>query len=87
MVMLIKRQDALKMSLTSEMKGRLERLAQLVGVPPATLASLAVGQYVVSLERSLGAAERMADAIGGQVGAEVKRQMGLFSKENVAKEP
>ena len=84
----LKRNESIRVTLVPEMKERLERLAQLLGLPPSTLAALAVGQYVTTQERSLGAAERIVDAIGeqlgGEMGEELKRQVGLFSKENQA---
>lgn len=84
----MKRNESIRVTLVPEMKERIERLAQLLGLPPSTLAALAVGQYVSAQERSLGAAERMVDAIGvqfgGEMGEELKKQMGLFSKENIS---
>lgn len=85
----IKRQNTLRAQISTEMSERLERLSNLLGLPPSTLAALAVGQWVASQERSLGATERMVDAIGAQFGdemaQELKHQIGLFTKENLNK--
>ena len=86
MAVAIKRSDALRVKVSPEMNDRINRLSALLGLPPSTLAALAVGQWVANQERALGAAERMVDAIGQQVcegfGEELKKQIGLFSKEN-----
>jgi hypothetical protein len=68
------------------MNERITRLSVILSLPPSTLAALAVGTWVANQERALGAAERMVDAIGQQfgdeMGNELKKQIGLFSKEN-----
>lgn len=84
----IKRSDSLRVKVSPGMKERIERLSHLLGVPPSTIAALAVGQYVANMERSIGAVDVMAqvmgDQVGGELGAEIKRQIGLFSKENLS---
>ena len=86
MALSIKRSDTLRVKVSSDMNERLDRLSNLLGLPPSTLAALAVGHWVANQERALGAAERMVDAIGNQLGegmaVELKQQIGLFSKEN-----
>jgi len=87
MAIAIKRSDTLRVKVSPDMNDRLDRLSNLLGLPPSTLAALAVGTWVANQERALGATERMVDAIGAQIGGEVgdelKKQIGLFSKENV----
>jgi len=86
MVTSIKRSDVLRVKVSTDMNERLDRLSQMLGLPPSTLAALAVGHWVANQERGLGVAEHMAEAIGNQLGEgmaeEIKKQMGLFSKEN-----
>ncbi len=85
----VKRQNPLRVKVSEEMNDRINRLSRLLGIPPSTLAAVAVGQWVASQERTLGAAERMVDAIGAQFGdemaQELKHQIGLFTKENLNK--
>ena len=87
MAIAIKRSDTLRVKVSADMNDRLDRLSNLLGLPPSTLAALAVGTWVANQERALGATERMVDAIGHQfgeeMGEELKKQIGLFSKENV----
>ena len=86
MVTTIKRSDVLRVKVSPDMNERITRLSGLLGLPPSTLAALAVGHWVANQERALGATDRMVDAIGqslgDEIGAEVMKQVGLFSKEN-----
>lgn len=86
MVTTIKRSDVLRVKVSADMNERITRLSVLLGLPPSTLAALAVGHWVANQERALGATDRMVDAIGqslgDEIGAEVMKQVGLFSKEN-----
>jgi hypothetical protein len=86
MALAIKRSDTLRVKVSPDMAERITRLSVILSLPPSTLAALAVGTWVANQERALGAAERMVDAIGqqfgGEMGEELKKQMGLFSKEN-----
>ena len=85
----IKRSDTLRIKVSPDMIERITRLSVILSLPPSTLAALAVGHWVASQERSLGATERMVEAIGNQLGEgmaeELKQQIGLFSKENMQK--
>lgn len=85
----IKRSDTLRIKVSPDMSERITRLSVILSLPPSTLAALAVGHWVASQERSLGATERMVEAIGNQLGEgmaeELKQQIGLFSKENMQK--
>ena len=82
MAIAIKRSDVLRIKVSPDMNERITRLSVILSLPPSTLAALAVGTWVANQERGLGAAERMVDAIGGEIGEELKKQIGLFSKEN-----
>lgn len=81
----IKRSDVLRVKVSPSMKERVERLSEILGLPPSTLAAVAVGTWVANQERGLGAAERMVDAIGEQFGGEMveelRKQMGFFTQE------
>jgi phage terminase small subunit len=86
MAISIRRSDTLRIQISEDMRERVTRLSGILGLPPSTLAALALGTWVANQERGLGAAERMVDAIGNQfaegMGEELKKQIGLFSKEN-----
>lgn len=83
-VSIVRRDRTLRLTVTSDIYERLERLAVVVGIPPATLATMSVGLYVAQQERSLGAAERvidkMSEQMGGEVMAEVQKQLSLLTK-------
>lgn len=90
MALTIKRSDTLRVKVSPDMNERLDRLSQMLGLPPSTLAALAVGNWVANQERGFGIAEQMAEVIGNQLGEgmadELKKQIGLFSKENMNKQ-
>lgn len=83
-VSIVRRDKTLRLTVTSDIYERLEKLAVIVGVPPATLATVAVGFYVTNQERAIGAAERMMDKVGEQLGNEavgdVMKQLSLLTK-------
>lgn len=86
MAIAVKRSDTLRVKVSTDINDRINRLSGLLGLPPSTLAALAVGQWVANQERVLGATDRMVDAIGSkfgeEMGEELMRQVSLFSKEN-----
>ena len=71
----------IKISLTPELHERLREVAAQLGQAPATLAGVAVGQYVAQMSSTLGASARMVDAmsshVAAQMGPEIERQMRL----------
>lgn len=83
-VSIVRRDKSIRLTITPDIYERLERLAVTVGVPPSTLATVALGLYVSSQEKTLVLAERMAerigDQLGGDVGAEMVKQLSLLSK-------
>jgi hypothetical protein len=83
-VSIVRRDRTLRLTVTSDIYERLERLAVLVGLPPATLATVAVGFYISNQERALGATERMMDKMAEQIGGdtmiEVQKQLSLLTK-------
>jgi predicted transcriptional regulator len=70
-----------KVSLTPELHERLREVASQLGQAPATVASMAIGQYVANLSRQLGATERaieaMTERLGPEVAEEFRTQMKL----------
>lgn len=79
---LVKRQESMRVSLNGEMKVRLYALAEKIGVPPATLATVALGLYVTQQEQTLTmqsrVVEAMADKVGGEIGLQLK---AMFEQE------
>jgi len=73
----------IKISVTPELHERLRELAAQLGQAPATLASLAVGQYVAQTSRQLGAVDRaiekVTEGMGPELVKEAKAQLGLLS--------
>jgi len=70
-----KRNQDIRVRVTAEVMERTKRVADLLGMPPSTLASLALAQFIAQQERGLVMVDRMADAIGGQMGQEFKTQL------------
>lgn len=68
----------LKVTITPELHERLREVAAQLGQAPATVASLAIGQYVAQISRSLGAVDSMTSAIATQMGPEMQKQMKLL---------
>lgn len=70
-----------KVSLTPDLHERLREVASQLGQAPATLASVAIGQYVANMARQLGATERaieaMTERLGPEVASELRQQMKL----------
>jgi len=83
-VSIVRRDKTLRLTVTSDIYERLENLAVTVGVPPATLATVAVGFYVSNQERALGAVQRMMDKVGAEIGSlavdEGHEQLSLLTK-------
>lgn len=83
-VSIVRRDRTLRLTVSKDVYQRLESLAVLVGVPPATLATVAVGLYVSSQEKTVVLAERMVESIGhqlgGDMGAEMVKQLSLLTK-------
>lgn len=69
----------LKVTITPELHERLREVAAQLGQAPATIASMAIGQYVAQMSRTLGAAQTMVDTISKQVAPELERQLNLLS--------
>ena len=69
--------------LQAGIEDRLERLSTLMGVPPLTLASHAIGRWVAEQERALALIESLGDAVGGEMGLRLKEMLrtGLFARQ------
>jgi hypothetical protein len=80
----IKRGGTLRMNVAQDIEERLEKISRIYGMPPSTLAALAVGQWVAQQERQLMMTEAMANSIGEKMGDavanELRQQIGLFNQ-------
>lgn len=65
------RAEGLRLKLDPDLLQRAEKLAKRMGMPTATMAAYAFGQFVCQQENSLGAQERLFASIGQQVGQDV----------------
>lgn len=77
----VKRDDSLRINMATETKERLQRVADAFGMPPATIAALAIGQYIAQQERTLVAVESMTSKLAESVGGDLGEQLKLFMKE------
>lgn len=64
-----------KVSLTPELHERLREVAAQLGQAPATAASLAIGQWVAQMSRSLGSSDRAIDGLVKELGPELAAAM------------
>lgn len=81
---LVKRQDSMRISLSADMKARLYFLAEKIGVPPATLATVALGLYVTQQEQTLTMQTRVVEAMADKVGGEIGGQLRLMLEQEQA---
>lgn len=49
----IKRTDSVRVRLSPDMMERLEKISANLGMPPSTVAAMAVGMYVIEQERTI----------------------------------
>ena len=81
----ITRGDLLRVKIADDMGTRLDRISQVYGMPPSTLAALAIGQWVAQQERTLMMTEAISNSLGEKMGdafaAEFRQQIGLFTKD------
>lgn len=71
----MRRDEAVRVKLDTAVKERLQRLAEMVGIPAGTLASLAIGLYVTQQERSLALSERLIDGMAASMGDGIAQQL------------
>lgn len=86
MAVKVKRAGSIRVSITEETKQRLQRVADAFGMPAATVASLAIGQYVAQRERELGAVELVSSKVAESVEATLGEQMRLMLTKGESEE-
>lgn len=84
MVTSVKRSKSLKLTVTPELHARLSALGEEMGISPATLASVAVGQYVAQQTRQMATATAAVDAMTKQLGPEVTGLLRAMAGESGA---
>lgn len=68
----------LKVTITPELHERLRAVAAQLGQAPATIAAMAIGQYVAQMQNSLGAGDRMIEKVWGSMAPQVQEQLKLL---------
>jgi hypothetical protein len=75
-----KRSRQIKITVTPELHAKLLMLAEAYGQPPATLASVLLGQVVATQINGLQVGQRMSDAFASQVGDSLKESLRELAK-------
>lgn len=73
----IARTSPLKVVITPELHERLRRVAAQLGQAPATIAAMAIGQYVTQMQSTFGATDRAIDKMMDAVGPGMAEQLKL----------
>lgn len=81
MATMIKRSDALRVSVSSDVKQRLNRVAEALGMSPGTVCTYAIGIFLAQTERNLSMQETVVKAMAEKVGGDIGEQLKLFMKE------
>jgi predicted transcriptional regulator len=64
----IKRSGGIRIKVSEDIEMRLEKVSQALGVPPSTLAAVAVGTWVAQQERALAMVENVSNGLIAQMG-------------------
>lgn len=70
-----------KVTLTPELHERLREVAAQLGQAPATVAAMAIGQWVAQMGNTLGAGQRMVDAMAPQLIEHAKEQYSALTPD------
>lgn len=76
----IKRDGTVRMNVSGDIEARLQRISEFYGVPPSTLAAVALGQWIAQTERALSITEKVVESMGEAVASEMRHQINLFTK-------
>jgi predicted transcriptional regulator len=77
-----KRSSPVKIMLTPAMHDQLRQVAETLGQTPATIAAIAVGQFVAQHSRTANTTESAMRALVDQIGPEFAEQMRLMGKDS-----
>ena len=79
----IKRRGDIRMKVAEDIEERLDRISKVYGMPPSTLAAMAVGQWIAQQERALMMTEAISNAVGQSMGdavaTELRQQLSLLT--------
>lgn len=81
MVNTVKRSKSLKLTVTPELYARLSALGEEMGITPATLASVAVGQFVAQQSRQLETSKAAVDAMLAKIAPELADLLRVMAGE------
>lgn len=73
-----KRSVQIKVTLTPELHAQLGQVAEAFGQVPATVASIAIGQYVAQQIRNLKAGETFSAHLAREISPELSQQLKLM---------
>lgn len=86
----IKRGAVLRIKVADDTEERLVKLSHAFGLPPSTLAAVALGHWIAHQERALVASEAMnraiAEQVGETLGAEVRNLFAGLATQGAAGE-
>ena len=82
MVTSVRRSKSLKLTVTPELHARLVALGEEMGISPATLASVAIGQYVAQHSRSAETSKHAVDAMTKQLAPEFAAVLRVMAGED-----
>lgn len=71
----IVRAEGIRLKLDADLLRRAEVLAKQMGMPTATMAAFALGQYVNQMEQAMGNQRLMFEQIGRGIGDQVGRDL------------
>lgn len=75
------RSSPLKVNLAPELHEKLKAVAERLGVAPATVASMAIGEYVARQSAALGATAHAIDRMIEQIAPHMHEQLKLAAAE------
>lgn len=80
-----KRDAAIKVMLTPELRSQLDAVSQSMGQTPSTAAAFAIGQWVRQQQASVAIPQQIADALVAQHGPAIAETLELVKRELIAK--
>ena len=82
----IKRRGDIRMKVAEDIEERMDRISKVYGMPPSTLAAMAIGQWIAQQERMLMMTEAISNAVGERMGdavaTELRQQLSLLTKDS-----
>lgn len=76
----IRRSGGIRIRLSPSTRDRLDRLSELYGVPPSTLGSMALGEWIARNENALGMADKIANSLGESMPEQLRLVMTALAE-------